>query len=105
MRAVERIHYAPRSAASYEAPLDILIPALAKLRACDNSLKTLVLIDSLPEMLLPALAWAATQKRFIPSVAVETVVKACGPLFLERCLGRNRARDLKARYAERKSSM
>lgn len=100
MQAYERIHYAPRSGATFEAPLDILIPALAKLRQCDDSLETLVLMDSLPDLILPALAWAASRKRYIPSVAVKTLVKGCGPLFLERCLGKARARELTARYAE-----
>ena len=40
MQGLPRIHYAPRSGATYEAPLDILIPALMKLRECDDSLKT-----------------------------------------------------------------
>jgi hypothetical protein len=100
MQRSERIHYAPRSAATYEAPLDILIPALMKLRECDDSLKTLVLLDSLPDIILPALAWAASRKHYIPRVAVQTLVKGCGPLFLERCLGKARARELMARYAE-----
>jgi hypothetical protein len=100
MQGVERIHYAPRSGATYEAPLDILVPALMKLRKCDDSLKTLVLLDSLPDIILPALAWAASRKQYIPRVAVKTLVKGCGPLFLERCLGKERARELMVRYAE-----
>jgi hypothetical protein len=81
--------------------LDVLIPALMKLRKCDDNLSTLVLIDSLPDIILPALAWAASQKRYIPSVAVKTLVKYCGPLFLERCLGGKRSRELLARYPKR----
>jgi len=100
MQAIECIHYAPRSGASYEAPLDVLIPALMKLRKCDDSLKALVLIDSLPDIILPALAWAASGRTHIPRVAVKTLVKYCGPVFLERCLGKMRARELAARYAE-----
>jgi hypothetical protein len=53
-----------------------------KLHECDNSLKTLVLLD-------------------IPSVAVKTVVKYCGHDCLARTLGENRARGLQVRYAER----
>lgn len=98
MRGVPRIQYAPRQGASYEAPLDILIPALMKLRTCDDSLKALVLIDALPDIILPAVAWAASQKTYIPEVAVRSVVKYCGPEFLERCLGKPRARVLDARY-------
>jgi hypothetical protein len=97
----ERIQYAPRSGATYEPPLDVLIPALMKLRTCEDSLSALVLIDSLPEIILPALAWAASSKRFIPGVAVKTLVKYCGPAFLERCLGKARARELLARYPNR----
>jgi hypothetical protein len=100
MQGLPRIHYTPRTSASYEAPLDILIPALMKLRMCDDSLKTLVLLDSLPDILLPALAWAASRKQYIPRVAVKTLVKGCGAEFLERCLGKMRARELMARYVE-----
>lgn len=95
----DRIQYSPRQGASYEAPLDVLIPALMRLRKCEDRLSTLVLIDTLPDLILPALAWAASQKRFIPSVAVKTLVKDCGPVFLERCLGKQRARELAGRYA------
>ncbi|SHG73119.1 hypothetical protein SAMN05444169_3862 [Bradyrhizobium erythrophlei] len=52
MGCSERIHYAPRSGATYEAPLDNLIPALMKLRDCENSLQTLILNDSLPDIIL-----------------------------------------------------
>lgn len=96
-----RIHYTPRTGASYEAQLDILVPALMKLRECDDSLTTLVLLDSLPDILLPALAWAASQKKYNPRVAVETLIKACGGPFLERCLGKTRTRELQGRYAKR----
>lgn len=99
MQGLPRIHYRPRTSASYEAPLDILIPALMKLRHCDDSLKTLVLANSLPDIILPALAWAASSKRYVPSIAVKTLVRCCGPVFLERCLGKTRARELSGRYA------
>jgi hypothetical protein len=100
MQGIPRIHYRPREAATYEAPLDILIPALMKLRECNDSLKALVLVDSLPDIILPALAYAASQKRYVPAVAVKTLVKCCGPAFLARTLGRERARNLQARYAQ-----
>jgi len=58
-------------------------------------------LDSLPEMILPALAWAASGKTYIPRVAVKTLVTYCGPLFLERCLGGKRSRELLARYPKR----
>src|SRR4051794_34330424 len=98
---IERIQYAPRQGATYEPSLDVLVPALARLRNCTDSLATLVLIDSLPDMILPGLAWAASQKTFVPRVAVETLVKYCGPSFLERCLGKRRSRQLLARYPKR----
>lgn len=101
MQGLPRIHYQPRGAATYEAPLDILVPAMMKLRECDDSLKALVLIDSLPDLILPALAFAASRKNWIPQIAVKTIVKACGPDFLARTLGAERARCLRARYAER----
>jgi len=72
-----------------------------KLRHCNDSLKTLVLLDSLPDLILPALAQAAAQKTYIPAVAVKTIIKYCGPAFLERTLGKSQARALRARYAER----
>lgn len=100
MQGLDRIHYRPRGAATYEAPLDILIPALMKLRECNDSLKALVLLDSLPDIILPALAFAASRKTYIPPVAVKTVVKYCGPDFLARTLGRERARNLQARYVQ-----
>jgi hypothetical protein len=100
MQGIPRIHYRPREGATYEAQLDILIPALMKLRECDDSLKALVLVDSLPDIILPALAYAASQKRYVPPVAVKTVVKYCGPAFLARTLGEARARCLQKRYAD-----
>src|SRR6202051_5087483 len=100
MQGIDRVHYRPREGATYEAPLDILIPALMKLRACTDSLKALVLVDSLPDIILPALAFAASQKTYVPPVAVKTIVKYCGPAFLTRTLGRERALNLQARYAQ-----
>jgi hypothetical protein len=101
MNGLPRIHYQPRASASYEAPLDLLVPALMRLRNCTDSLKTLVLLDSLPDILLPALAEVASQKTYIPPIAVKTLVKYCGPAFLARTLGDSRARTLRARYAGR----
>jgi hypothetical protein len=98
MQGLPRIHYHPRESAAYEAPLDILIPALLRLRQCNDSLKALVLLDSLPEIIWPSLAYVASQKRYVPEIAVKTVVRACGPTFLTRTLGRQRARNLQARY-------
>src|ERR1700730_17556121 len=100
MQGIPRIHYRPREGATYEAPIDILIPALMRLRECNDSLKALVLVDSLPDIILPALAYAASQKTYVPAVAVKTVVKYCGPDFLARTLGAARARNLQRRYAE-----
>ena len=74
MQGLPRIHYQPREAATYEAPLDLLAPALMKLRHCNDSLKTLVLLDSLPDLLLPALAYAASQKTYVPAIAVKTIL-------------------------------
>ncbi len=100
MHGPQRIHYQPRSGASYEAPLDLLVPALMRMRNCKDSLQMLVLLDTLPEMLLPALAQAASQKNY-PAVAVKTIIKYCGPAYLDRTLGKERARSLRARYADR----
>lgn len=91
---MERIQYAPRQGATYEPSLDILVPALAKLRECTTSLDALVLIDSLPDLILPGLAYVASRRQHIPRDAVQAVVTYCGPLFLERCLGKNRSREL-----------
>ena len=71
----------PRSAARYEEPSDILIPALAKLRQCKDSMDVLIYIDTLPEIVLPALAWAASRKTYIPSIATKTLVQYCGAFF------------------------
>jgi hypothetical protein len=40
-----------------------------------HSFKTLVLLNSLPDLLLPALAQAASQKTYVPPIAVKTIVK------------------------------
>jgi hypothetical protein len=103
MQGLPRVHYRPRTGASYEAPLDLLVPALMRMRNCTDSVKTLVLLDSLPDILLPALAEVASQKTYIPPIAVKTLVKYCGPAFLDRTLGTTRGRTLRARYAERET--
>ena len=94
----DRIQYSPREGATYSPNLDVLIPALMRLRRCEDTLSTLVLVDQLPEILLPALIWAAAEKTYIPRVAIKTLMKACGPAYLERCLGRERARILRERF-------
>ena len=66
-----------------------------------QQLKTLVLLASLPNMLLPALTQAASQTTYITSVAAQAVVTYCGHDYLARTLGRNRARGLQVRSAER----
>ncbi|MDA9399706.1 hypothetical protein ACM42_23605 [Bradyrhizobium sp. CCBAU 25338] len=98
---MERIQYAPRRGATYEASLDILVPALARLRECQTSIDALVLIDSLPDMILPGLAYVASRRQYVPRDAVQAVVTYCGPLFLERCLGRRRSRELLKRCPKR----
>ena len=98
VQGLPQIHYRPRQGATYEPSLDVLVPALSRLRACHDSLKTLVLLDSLPDLIIPALAFAASQKTYIPAVAVKTIIKYCGPIFLERTLGGVKARMLQARY-------
>jgi hypothetical protein len=98
MSAVDRIHRHPRGVAINAAPSDELVPALAKLSRCQNDFATLILIDSLPSRILPNLAWHASQKRYVPPVAVKTLIKACGPAYLERCLGPERARLLRERF-------
>jgi len=47
---------------------------------------------------LPHLTWAASRRRDIPAGAIRVLIKCCGDLFLERSLGRQRLRQLKARY-------
>jgi hypothetical protein len=97
-----RLHYTPRTAPQEADTPDILVPALARLAACKTSWDALMLANEIPERLLPALAWHASRKRalFEPA-AVTTIIKYCRPLFLERCLGRRRAIQLRGRYVER----
>lgn len=78
---------------------DVLAPAIARLRSYGgDSIDVLQLVDELPDIVLPHLAWAASRRRDIAPVAVRVLIKCCGDLFLERCLGRQRLRQLKARY-------
>lgn len=98
---MERIQYAPRHGVNFEPPLDILAPALARLRKCENSIDAPVLIDSLPDLILPGLAYVASRRQHIPRDAVQAVVTYCGDLFLIRTLGRKRARELLKRYPKR----
>jgi len=101
MNVLPRIHYQPRSGSTYEAPLDLLVPALMRMRKCTDSLQMLVLLDSLPDIILPALAQAASQKNY-PAIAVKTIIKYCGPRYMAATLGEARANALHTRYAERK---
>lgn len=98
---MERIQYAPRQGVTFEPSLDVLIPALERLRACRDEMDVLVLTDQVPDIILPALAWVASQRTYIPHFAVETLVVCCGPLFLERCLGKSRSKELLRRYPKR----
>jgi hypothetical protein len=79
--------------------------ALMKLRQRTDSLKTFVLLHSLPDLLLPALAYATSQKTTSRPSRSKTIVKYCGPAFLARTLGDSRARNLQARYAERREML
>jgi hypothetical protein len=104
MQGLPRIRYTPRTGASYESAARHIGPGADEAAQCDDTLTTLVLLDSLPDILLPALAWAASHKQYITRVAVKTLVKGCGAEFLERCLGKTRPRELMIRYAEGKTS-
>jgi hypothetical protein len=76
---------------------DILIPALARLRECQDSIDVLRLCDQLPDGLIPHLAWASSRRRTTPSWVIALLVKYCGDVFLERSLGQLRLRQLKLR--------
>jgi hypothetical protein len=68
-------------------------------RACgSDAINVLRLTDELPDIVLPYLTWAASRRPDIPARAVRILMKCCGDLFLERCLGTHRLRQLKARY-------
>ncbi len=100
MNNVVRLHSAPRTGALEADVPDVLVSALVRLRECRDSIAALVLADQLPEQMLPALAWAASRKPFIPRIAVQTLVRYCGPLFLERSLGKSNARELALKYRD-----
>jgi hypothetical protein len=74
MNNVVSLHSKPRTGAVEVDMPDVLISALYRLRECRDSLAVLVLADQLPEMILPALTWAASRKPFIPRVTVHTLV-------------------------------
>lgn len=99
-----RLHYSPRTGSLETDTPDILIPALSGLRPCRDSIDTLVYIESLPDLLLPALAWEASRKPFIPRVATHTLVKYCGALCLRQRLGARKAAQLLARYPLRETA-
>jgi hypothetical protein len=97
-------HHTPRTGALEVDMPDVLAVALARLRKCNpDTLDVFVLIEELPDLILPALAWAASRRAYIPRDTVRILVKACGPLFLERCLGGQRARELIARYPDKQT--
>jgi hypothetical protein len=97
------IHGRPRTAAQYEEPPDALVPALTWLRQCRDAWDVLVLLnaDKIPDNILPWVAWAASRKPYIKHDVTQGVVTWCGPDFLERCLGKRRARELLRRYPKR----
>ncbi|MDH2406808.1 hypothetical protein QCM77_44315, partial [Bradyrhizobium sp. SSUT18] len=72
--------------------------AIRQKRRRQRAGKIALTIDSLPDMILPGLAYAASRRQHIPRDAVQAVVTYCGPLFLERCLGRVRSRELLKLY-------
>lgn len=91
---------APRTAAAEIDTPDVLVPALARLRACgSDAIDILRLTDELPDIVLPYLTWAASRRPDIPARAVQILVKCCGEQLLARALGLHRLRQLKARYA------
>ncbi|MDO8980303.1 MAG: hypothetical protein Q7V17_13825 [Afipia sp.] len=98
------MHRTPRTGALNEEPPDILIPAMGKLRECGTGFDTLMLIEAVPDALLPALAWFASRKRDMPRAAVTALVKACGFAHLERGLGRTRTRELMAAFGEHRAA-
>lgn len=101
MSNVIKLQFAPRTAPVESDMPDVLVAALSKLRQCRDSIDVLRLTDELPDMILPHLAWAASRRPDIPPRFVRALVKCCGDLFLERCLGRHRLRQLKMRYSDR----
>jgi hypothetical protein len=102
---MQGFHSARTGALEVDMP-DVLAVALARLRRCRvDTLDVFVLCDELPELILPALAWVASRKPYIPRESVRVLVKYSGSLFLERCLGRRRARELIVRYQDDKQTL
>lgn len=101
MSSVVKLQFAPRTAAVEADTPDVLAHALAKLRQCGgDAINVLRLMDELPEVVLPFLAWAASRRQDIPARAIRVVMKCCGEPMLERALGLQRLRQLKQRYGE-----
>jgi hypothetical protein len=96
-------HSTPRTGPLEGEMPDVLAFALSRLRRCNpDTLDIFILCDELPDLVLPALAFVASQRSYIPRESVRVLVKYCGPLFLERCLGRRCARELVAKYKDDK---
>ena len=99
MSNVVRLHSRPLAGAVEQDVPDVLVPALAKLRACRDSIDVLVFLEQeLPDALLAALTWHASRIRDIPSRHMKVLVKCAGDQMLTRALGRARARQLKTRF-------
>jgi hypothetical protein len=98
MGNVVKLQFAPRTAAAEPDIPDVLVPALLKLQRCSDMIDVLRLVDELPDIVLPHLTWAASRRSCVPERFVKVLVKCCGELHLERCLGRHRLRQLKARF-------
>ena len=99
MGSVVKLQFAPRTAAAEIETPDVLVPALARLRACgSDAIDVLRLVDELPDIVLPHITWAASRRSDIPARAIQVLMKCCGDMGLERSLGRHRLRQLKARY-------
>jgi hypothetical protein len=98
MSNVVKLQFAPRTAAAEFDTPDVLVPALARLQRCKDSIDVLRLSDELPDIVLPHLIWAASRKAGTQPRFVQILMKCCGELHLERCLGRHRLRQLKARF-------
>lgn len=95
---VVKLQFPPRGPAVEIDTPDVIVPALAKLSRCKDSIDVLQLTDELPDIVLPYLAWAASRKLDVPARHVRIVLKCCGDSYLERCLGTKRYRQLKQRY-------
>jgi hypothetical protein len=78
----------------------VLATALARLRACgDDAISILFMLDQLPDVVLPHLAYEAARRPGIHSAkAMCILIKAAGPRMLERALGKQHCRFLLQRY-------